>query len=207
MRSRIRTRQLASLIGLVLFAQVARATPVAYDEAISGDLGFSFPATVFTLDVGANTVKGATHFFTSNSNTDFDQFAIVVPVGMQVTDITYTFQTQTLPGTNTIVAKSEYRLDNGNASPVAPFLANLNIDLLGASPVHPFGSGLPLGPGTFAVSQFSLTSTGDGGGWTADYTWTVDVAANDAVPEPATLCLFGTGVALAAVRRRRQSQR
>jgi hypothetical protein len=124
-----------------------------------------------------------------------------------VTDITYTFQTQTLPGTNTIVAKSEYRLDNGNASPVAPFLANLNIDLLGASPVHPFGSGLPLGPGTFAVSQFSLTSTGDGGGWTADYTWTVDVAANDAVPEPATLCLFGTGVALAAVRRRRQSQR
>jgi hypothetical protein len=23
--------------------------------------------------------------------------------------------------------------------------------------VHPFGSGLPLGPGTFAVSQFSVT--------------------------------------------------
>ena len=209
MRSRTRILQLASLIGLVLFAQVARATPLAYDEAISGDLGFSFPATVFTLDVGANTVKGTTHFFTSNSNTDFDQFAIVVPVGMQVTDITYTFQTQTLPGTNTTVAKSEYRLDNGNATPVAPFLASLNIDLLGASPVHPFGSGLPLGPGTFAVSQFSVTSTGDGGGWTADYSWTITVEDTGvtAVPEPATLCLFGTGLALAAVRRRRQSRR
>ena len=209
MRSRIRTLQLASLIGLVLFAQVARATPVAYDEAISGDLGGAFPATAFTLDVGANTVKGTTHFFTSNSNVDFDQFAIVVPVGMQVTDITYAFQTQTLPGTNTIVANSEYQLDNGNAQAAVPYLANLNINLLGASPVHPFGTGLPLGPGTYAVDQFSVTSTGSGGGWTADYTWTIDVQSNGAaaVPEPATLCLFGTGLALAAVRRRRQSRR
>jgi PEP-CTERM motif len=158
---------------------------------------------LFTLDSGSNSIKGTTHFLTANTHVDLDNFAFLVPVGMHLTNITYAFQTQTLPGTT--VASTAYRLDNGNATPVVPFLGDQSIDLLGVSPVHPFGGALPLGPGTFALQQFSVTSTSPGG-WTTNYSWTFDVVSDVAVPEPTSLCLFGTGLALAAARRRRQSR-
>ena len=167
MRSR-RILETAALVAFVLFARLSAATTIAYDEAISGDLGDTFPATAFTLDIGSNTIMGTTHFFANPGvNSDFDQFALVVPVGLHVTDITFAFQTQTLPGTNTTVAKAEYRLDNGNATPASPFLGDLNIDLLGASPLHPFAGAFPLGAGTFTLAEALVTTTSPGG-WTAE---------------------------------------
>src|SRR4051812_38147432 len=80
---------------LLLAARLAYAIPVTYNEGVSGDLGETFPATVFTLDVGSNTVSGTTSFGFNGVAFDFDQFAFVVPVGMHVTDITYAFATTT----------------------------------------------------------------------------------------------------------------
>jgi len=205
MKPRKRIVETVAMAALVLLARAASATPLAYDEAISGDLGDTFPATQFTLDAGSNTISGTTHFFSTlvSDDTDFDDFAFVVPVGTHLTGITFGFETVGIPG-NT-VARSEYRLDNGNAFPSLPFLGDETIDFLGASPMHPFTGGLPLDAGTFTLAQVGLETTITGG-WEARYTWTLDVVSDTAVPEPASLCLLGTGIAGVWIRRRRQSR-
>src|SRR5262245_46295881 len=73
-------------VAVLLVARVGSATPIAYDEGVSGDLPPSYPAPLFTLDVGSNTVKGTTHLTLVNTSVDFDDFAFVVPVGTHVTD-------------------------------------------------------------------------------------------------------------------------
>jgi hypothetical protein len=85
------------ILSVVVFsaARLAYSTPITYNEAVSGDLGDAFPATVFTLDIGANTVVGTTSFGFNGVAFDFDQFAFVVPAGTHVTDITYAFATTT----------------------------------------------------------------------------------------------------------------
>src|SRR6266540_3135171 len=71
------------------FVRSAAATPLSYSEAVSGDLIEVLTApTVFTLDVGVNTVSGTFGF---NPEADFDSFAFSVPVGMVVTNISYAF--------------------------------------------------------------------------------------------------------------------
>jgi hypothetical protein len=201
------TRVVAKVVGVVavlLCARVSQATPIAYDEAISGDLDANIPATLFTLDIGANTIKGTTSGHDISLPVvlpDFDDFAIAVPVGMHVTDITLAFQTTLEPGTT--LAFVDYRLSAGNvaSSRLPPFLAGGNIDFLGSSPVHPFDAALPLGPGTFLILENGIGTSFPGGAWTADYTWTFTV---EAVPEPTSLCLLVSGLAGAWIQRRRR---
>jgi hypothetical protein len=64
----------------------AGAAPFVYSESVSGDLAADLPvATVFALDVGDNTVSGTLGFGL------FDSFAFSVPVGTQLTQITFSF--------------------------------------------------------------------------------------------------------------------
>src|SRR5262245_37257875 len=104
--------RIATVAILVLLAHVCQASPISYDEAVSGDLPDLFPSTVFALDVGANTLRGTTHVLVIVpvlTSVDFDQFAFTVPAGTHLTDIVYSFHLSAMPGLST--AQVNYTLD------------------------------------------------------------------------------------------------
>lgn len=189
---------------LVLAARVSQASTISYDEAVSGDLewGGDGPTSfhVFTLDVGANAIKGSSHIFCACSPGgvphDFDDFGFVVPAAMHVTGIAYSFDAFLNPPGGHV----GYRLRE-DSQPGTPVFGTSFVELAtDTSPVTLFGPPAPLGPGAY----FLLNVPGGYQG-IIYYTMTIDVAEGDLqqVAEPATVCLFGTGIALGWVRRRR----
>jgi PEP-CTERM motif len=184
----------AFLMLMTAFVTPAAATPISYSESVSGDLVAALPApTVLTLDVGVNTVSGTTHLL---PDVDGDSFAFSVPVGMVVTNVSFAF-VRTRGGT---AGQIGFVLDNGNTIFVPPVLAQQLVDLFGASPVVMFASGLPLSAGTYGITTSSVSEAG--GGWTADYTWSLTVAPTaTSVPEPASVALLGSVLLGAGARR------
>jgi len=200
---RIELPATVAVFALLLTAAVApaAAAPITYSESVSGDLGASLPASsIFALDAGVNTVSG-TLAFTNTGGLEQDSFALSVPIGMQLTAISFAFAT-TLAGVTT-AAEKFFLLDNDNIVSF-PFLAFQTIDVLGASPFDAFTSALPLGPGIYGM----LDNGGhiDGAGFTTDYTWSLTVEPVTAVPEPVSLVLLGAGLCGALVRRYRHQR-
>jgi hypothetical protein len=186
------------MLGLV---RPASATPINYQESVSGDLPDSLPvpaAFLFPLDVGVNTVSGTASLDFSNANNaihDIDSFAFTVPVGMVLTDISYAF----VRSGNSTTGFYEYKLFKDNALVTA--LGVDTIDLFAPSPKSIFVAELPLSDGTYGFETNNL-GVSNGGRWTDDYTWSLTVARTDApVPEPASLALLGSGLIGAGVRR------
>jgi len=205
----MRTLTLAALV-FACAVRTSAASPIVFSETVSGDLGEGFPAQLFTLDVGVNTISGNTHVLFElpfNFSVDFDDFAITIPAGLELGGITYAFVPVVTPGTTS--ATSEYQLGAGNTSPSPP-LASATIDFQGPLLVFPFASALPLGAGTYAVNQSQMSGAGEGlVGFSADYTWafTVRQLAEDPVPvpEPASLFLLASGLLAGARRWRRRT--
>ena len=183
-----------AFLAIVSFASVmavpAAAVPITYVESIDGDLSVVDPLTVFTLDVGLNTVSGS--FGSTEQDTDFDSFAFIVPAGLQVVsggvelldltgDITSTqwslFSGSTLVGVGSLVQ---------NLAPSSPGSAPLTV--------------LPLGPGSYNMSHVVFFFAGTEPSNTASYQFTLDVQSE--VPEPATWALLGVGLVAVACRAR-----
>jgi PEP-CTERM motif-containing protein len=208
--------RVVGLLAVLLCARVGYATPVAYDEAVSGDLSSGFPATLFTLDVGSNTVTGTTGGVINTSG-DSDNFAFVVPGGMHVADITFASTATLLGGATSL--ELTYAVGKGNQNVGSPppnqsnrWIGDIFINNFGGPPVHLAANLLPLSAGTYIVQAFGAgfgSSGTPGDGFTVNYTWTLDVVADAAaVPEPASLGLLSTGlISIGARRWRNRHQR
>ncbi|HEY0007621.1 MAG TPA: PEP-CTERM sorting domain-containing protein [Tepidisphaeraceae bacterium] len=163
------------------FAPATSAAVITYNESTGGDLKSSFPRVAFTLDVGANT-------FTGNAGlSDTDALTATIPAGMQLN-----FASVVQSPSGTLVPEFVWNLHAGDTLSPATLIDDVT--------VRPPGSGsfenLPLGSGTYLL--FLVEARGSTFDDTANYTWTFNVVA---VPEPATLALFGLG-SLALIARR-----
>jgi hypothetical protein len=85
-----------------------------------------------------------------------------------------------------------------SANSGAPTLGSANFSLRPSGSMPLFSTVLPQGSGTYAIANNSLSISGSGNTtrWDVDYTWHVTVAAPAAVPEPASLLLVATGLAV-----------
>src|SRR5262245_7493528 len=104
----VRVGGVAALV-LVPAARAA-ASPLTYNEAVSGDLAWHASGdAVLNLDVGINTISG--HMFTDSIGQDWDSFAFSIPSGAQLTGISVTYASTWTPGT--FHAELDYELHQG----------------------------------------------------------------------------------------------
>lgn len=175
--------------------QPALAVPVAYDEAVDGDLsiqnGFAMPA--LTFDVGTNTIKGA---FTGATSTEFDNLVFFVPSGLVVTSGSVTLAD--VRGDVTIgiwVLRSGSNVI-GDGTPIGTVEAS--------SPGSATIPGLPFGGTTYNMRHTTIGSTNlDAVG---SYVFEFVVQASPApVAEPAATLMLGAGLAALGLARRRSA--
>ena len=178
------SRPVAVLAATLIGMGSVGAAPLAYSEAVSGDLPSFTIAPLGALDTGLNTIQGRTCFTADGSCQfgDFDSFRFTLSPGLVVQGISLDFTTTLLPGSSWARTGFELR----DASP-NPLLDSDDFNVLGPTGSVPaFGDVLSLiGSGEFAIEQRSLARTG--AGWFADYAWSIQVAQ---VPEPSTLVLL-----------------
>ena len=204
-------RLVVRCLALLLLAPArVMGSPVTYQESVSGDLGASLPmVSPLAFDTGINSVSGNTfdNALENPAFVDFDSFAFSVPSGAQLTSIGLAFTTTVQPGT--IQATLQYILAAGNLQvfSVPPGLDLRTFDLLAGSPGSIFSGVLPTGPGVYGVNWSGASIAGIGRpAFSSDYTWTFTVEASpSAVPEPASLVLLGSGIAVLVRRPKRAS--
>lgn len=179
---------------MLLGAGPALTAPFNYDEAVDGDLS-AFPGAPFALNAGANTVHGSSSWG-SPFPTDFDGFAFELDANEVLLAISFAWEVTSVAGTPSSVSFTEALTEAGFGG-----IQSQDV-LLPPSAVPFFASALPLGEGVYSLLNLQLVNVGAGGAaW--DYTWTLTVRDNAAVPEPAALGLFGLGLLGVAGARRR----
>ena len=178
---------------------VAPATAFTYSETVDGDISGSVE---FALDTGLNTINGSTSFDTDGA-TDWDDFLFSVPVGSTVDSIVYSFTNTNFTGDLTYlgVNPSLYIDVSGDLQ----FLGyNGYIDLFSSSsPVSLFTSLMPLSQSRYELSEAIAWYTAEHGAASWDYTKSIYISA---IPVPATVWLFGSGlIGLVGIARRRKA--
>ena len=175
-------------LGAVISLATFEATPsqsIIFNEALSGDLPrLAIDSPVFALDVGTNTFTGELIYGAAIPPTDFDSFIFSIPDGSSLESIL--FDISLLSGASGFFNRLGYELqDFSGGTPIslegeAITIPSTNLSL--------FTLSLPLSPGQFALqATFFEGSLIPGEFETAAYTFSLNVAATEEVPEPSTL--------------------
>ena len=184
---------IGACVGLAMMgmAGTAHALVITYDESVDGDLpALASLSPVFTLDIGTNTFSGEISFsFNASVSTDRDSFAFSVPNNTSVVGIFIDIALLEL-GAGIFNLTTYVLQDSSFAGFTA---ANIPIPSLNLSL---FSSTLPLAPSLYGMQLNSLSGSLFFNEFrTAAYTFSIEVAP---APEPSTLALFATGLALLA---------
>ena len=179
-----------ALVSLVAYqwlgsASPAQATPISYDEAISGDLDGQH---IGDFDIGANTVTGSAPF---DVRAVFDPFLFTVPTGLQLDSIVVS----SFSGRGQVIFMGPQGSFLGLIGPWMTFTlpervgVDLLPELLLSDAAHPGMPPLPAG-----IYQVELASAFE----PTTYTYTFNVSAAPeipTIPEPATVLLTTAGTA------------
>lgn len=196
----------------------AWSAPIAYDEAVSGDIvsdspfeGGSVAGPLFALDVGVNTVTGTTRYTVNSPPNpdgllqplkDFDFFRVVVPAGTRLTGVQLLWS-QFAPNGSLSSAFFESFVLDGTASVgrSAADAARLSFLTAGSGSTPVWAADVPLGPGTydlFYALGIGRDQDSSGSQYQVGYQWRFTVAAVQA-PEPGTFALLAIGLVGALV--------
>ncbi len=187
----------------IIAAEPTVATPLSYDEAISGDLPGGAPFPVLPLDVGVNTVTGTSDFDAASSaslSADFDDFEFTVPASTQLVSVGFASNVTSVSGSPAWM-RIETFIDTGDGSTALACQENWVINQPSFSPaclVPPsspngtFETVMPLDAGTYLLfmGQFDASSPSV---TDFNYTWTLTVAS---VPEPSSVAALVSGLAV-----------
>ncbi len=207
LRRGLRTFSVGAFVALIV--GVAQAMPFHYSESVDGDLA-GLPSTAFSFGVGNNTISGSTHFAVNitgpgpHYDTDFDSFALDLPAGSWLVNISLAFTTVS---SNTLSADAELRLCLGVSNCSSDVLGSQTVSFFDASPRQVNFGALPLSAGTYTLLTHGLgigpaIDPSLSESWFVDYTWTLRVVP---VSEPSDLLLLGLGLAgIAFTRRHKQ---
>lgn len=169
---------------VVAFAHHVTAAVVIYDESVNGDLPvFGSPLPTMALDVGTNTVSGKSG--DSGASFDFDSFAFTVPAGAQLLSANVTLTDS--PGNSGDINDLSWGLWGGSADYAGGSFLEF---ITGFSPGTYSFTTPPLGTDVYNISASSAGSSG-GAPKFSNYTFSFVVTSLAAVPEPATLLMWG----------------
>ena len=162
-----------SLFTLLWVNLFQAATPISYDESVSGDLSGNSFNPVFTFDAGVNTVIGSSFQsfpMTGPATQDGDWFSFIVQPGQQLTEITFEF-------TNLLATGGYGKLDSYfNLRNVASDSISLLSTTPGVDQIV-FETIVPLADGTY-IFQLSNSAAGSGGD-SATYDYTLKFTVSD----------------------------
>jgi hypothetical protein len=170
-----------TVAGLML-SNTTRVDAFTFNEAISGDLPESIESSnTFILNPGENTFTGQITFAFSEEpmpvkKLDFDSFAFIIPNETSLESIFVDISL--LPGGSGTFDVVRFALNGAISEEIT--IPSTNVSL--------FTSLLPLEPGLFALRTNSLFGGLTQGQFqTATYTFSLNVAAAESIPEPSIL--------------------
>jgi len=182
---------LAAAIIVLAYAHHAAAAVVVYNETVNGDLpDVGSPLPIMALDVGVNTIKGKSG--DSGASFDFDSFAFTVPAGAQLVSGSITAADS--PGNSGDLLNLDWVLNVGSPN----YASGSFLEYMGTpTPGTYTFTTTPLGPNVYNVSANSAGYTGSPPVF-AEYTFSLVVSRTvAAVPEAATLMVWGLILAAA----------